>query len=208
MDNAWIIGVDEAGRGSLWGRVYAGAVCFGGVVSSDWMEKAAKNKRVIRDSKKMTALARRKSREYIENESESMWGVGYASEEEVDQLGIVPANTLAMHRAIDNLLQKHPVLTELQTTLRVDGTFFRDYPNISHELVIRGESAYPEIAAASILAKTHRDAYVLDSCQSNTSLTRYCLETNMGYGTAAHLEALREYGPTPLHRQTFVRKFH
>jgi len=200
-EKAWIIGVDEAGRGSLLGRVYAGAVCFGSEVSETWRKK----KIVIWDSKKMTAKARQRSRIYIEDKA--MWGIGWASEEEVDRLGIVPANTLAMHRAIDDLMARFPILTEMKIELKVDGTFFRDYPNIPHKLVVRGESAYPEIAAASILAKTHRDAYIQELCRSNSSLTRYCLETNMGYGTAAHLAALREYGSTPLHRQTFIKKF-
>jgi ribonuclease HII len=197
------IGIDEAGRGSLMGRVYAGAVCF---PENGWMEDAVVQKIVIRDSKKMTAKARQKSREYIEKTT--MWGIGYTSEEEVDRLGIVPANILAMHRAIDCLLEKHPeLLVVKKKELKVDGTCFRDYPDIPHELVVRGESVHPEIASASILAKTHRDEHVLELCNADVDLLRYHLDTNKGYGTAAHLKALKEHGASRFHRRTFIHAY-
>lgn len=203
--DTWIIGIDEAGRGSLLGRVYAGAVCIGSDPEKWTSDALRMEKIVVRDSKTMTKKAREHSRVYIEDKA--MWGVGWASEDEVDRLGIVPANTLAMHRAIDELLLRHPILSEKKKELRVDGTFFTTYPDMKHELVVRGESVHIEIAAASILAKTHRDAYVKALCQANGCLTRYGLETNMGYGTASHLQALRDHGATPLHRQTFIKKF-
>jgi ribonuclease HII len=112
-----------------------------------------------------------------------------------------------MHRAIDNLLSKYPDLGIEK--IRVDGVLFAPYRDIPHELVVRGESAHPEIAVASILAKTHRDLFILDLCGQFPELDeKYHLKSNKGYGTAKHIEGIRQHGLHPFHRKTFVRNHH
>lgn len=193
------VGIDEAGRGSLVSRVYAAAVIIPDREAFDGCVGMAGC--VIRDSKKMTARQRDRARDFLlENVA---YGIGHASEAEIDAMGIVPANILAMHRAVDDLRGRNPgVVIE---KMLVDGTVFRKYGDTPFELVVRGESIHPEIAAASILAKTARDAYILGCCDNDPSLDAYGLRSNKGYGTAAHMNSIREHGLSAIHRRSFTR---
>lgn len=196
-----VIGVDEAGRGAFFSRMYSVAAVYDPLLFS----KATENKIVIRDSKKMTPRQRHFSYEFLLDHC--LFGVGYCDEKEIDEMGISRCNILSMHRAIDDLLLKHPDL-EIER-IRVDGVLFQPYRGIPHELVVRGESAHPEIAVASILAKTHRDLFVLDLCEQCPELDeKYHLKKNKGYGTAKHIEGIRQHGLHPFHRKTFVRNHH
>lgn len=196
-----VIGVDEAGRGAFFSRMYSAAAVYDPFMFS----KATENKIVIRDSKKMTPRQRQFSYEFLRDHC--LFGVGHCDEKEIDELGISRCNILSMHRAIDNLLSKHPHL-EIER-IRVDGVLFQPYRDIPHELVVRGESAHPEIAVASILAKTHRDLFVLGLCEQCPELDeKYHLKSNKGYGTVKHIEGIRQHGLHPFHRKTFVRNHH
>lgn len=196
-----VIGVDEAGRGAFFSRMYSAAVVY----DPDLVSSASEKKIVIRDSKKMTPRQRQFSYEFLQDHS--LYGVGYCDEKEIDELGISRCNILSMHRAIDNLISKHPNLgIEL---IRVDGVLFEPYRDTRHELVVRGESAHPEIAMASILAKTHRDLFVLGLCEQDPELDeKYHIKSNKGYGTAKHIEGIRRHGLHRFHRKTFVRNYH
>lgn len=187
-----IIGLDEAGRGSLFGRVY----CAGVVLPDGFMERARAEKVVIRDSKKMTPAQREKSRGFIEKNA-AAFRVAWAERDEIDTVNILRATMNAFHRVLDAL---EPTTTD---RVLVDGSYWVPYRDVPHECVVRGDDAVPEIACASILAKTHRDAYVLSACDADAALERYGLRANKGYGTAAHLRALREHGPSEHHRRSF-----
>ena len=196
-----MIGVDEAGRGAFFSRMYSAAAVYDPCLFS----RATENKIVIRDSKKMTPRQRQFSHEFLLEHC--LFGIGHCDEKEIDQLGISRCNILSMHRAIDNLLTKYPQV-EIER-IRVDGVLFEPYRDIPHELVVHGESAHPEIAVASILAKTHRDLFVLDLCEQFPELDeKYHLRSNKGYGTAKHIEGIRQHGLHPSHRKTFVRNYH
>lgn len=198
-----LMGVDEAGRGSLFSRIYAAAV----VLPDDWSIPVSTKKKeqvVLRDSKKMTALQRQRAREFIE--THAMFGVGFCDEKEIDIMGISHCNVLAMHRAMDDLLLKHPDVRV--DKVMVDGVLFRPHRDIPYELVVRGESEHPEIAAASILAKTHRDDFICGLCNNDERLSKYCISSNKGYGAAAHIKAIQTHGPHPLHRKSFLKNFY
>jgi ribonuclease HII len=201
MEQKVVIGVDEAGRGAFLSRIYSAAF----VCDMDLCSRASANKVVIRDSKKMTPRQRQVSYQFlVEN---GRFGVGYCDEKEIDELGISRCNILSMHRSIDDLLSRHPAL-EIEK-IRVDGVLFEPYLDIPYELVVRGESAHPEIAMASILAKTHRDHFVVSLCEEYPDLDeKYAIRSNKGYGTAKHIEGIRRHGIHDLHRKTFVRNHH
>jgi ribonuclease HII len=211
------IGVDEAGRGCLWGRVYAGAVHIPPSIqlpSIDGNGNGKNSKRnaiVLRDSKKMSALQRERARSWIEEQT--VWGVGFAEAQEIESEGIVTANLKAMHRAIDALMEKVslPLPDPGEIRVLVDGCYFERYRGYEYELVVRGESEHPEIAAASILAKTHRDAYVQKWCDDQPKEVqaheRYGLQDNKGYGTNKHITGLRQHGPlSGTHRLSFLSR--
>ena len=175
-------GLDEAGRGCLAGPVVAAAVIL----------PAAYQHPVLTDSKLLSARQRASLRLDILRDAVS-WAVAEASAREIEQLNIAQASYLAMHRAVD-------ALTVRAEHLLVDGNRFRAYPLIPHTCVVRGDSKFLAIAAASILAKTHRDdlMHALDA-----EFPFYDWARNAGYPTAAHRAALRQYGPCHHHRHTF-----
>ncbi len=175
-------GCDEAGRGSLAGSVYAAAV----VLPADY-ENARLN-----DSKQLTAHQRQALRREVERDAMA-WAVGTATAAEIDRLNILQASLLAMHRALD-ALQVRP------QHIIVDGNRFRPYHDVPWHTIVKGDAQYLSIAAASILAKTYRDDYMAALA---TRYPGYGWERNAGYPTAEHRRALRELGPTPLHRRTF-----
>lgn len=195
-----VVGVDEAGRGAFLGRIYSAAVVY----DPNLVIKAGQEKIIVRDSKKMTPKQRQYSCEFFMKHG--LYGIGYCDEKEIDGIGITRCNILSMHRAIDNLLEKHPHL-EIEK-IRVDGVLFEPYHNIPHELIVRGESKHPEIAIASILAKTQRDMFIVHLCDQSPELDeKYNIRNNKGYGTAKHIEGIHRHGIHDLHRKTFVRNY-
>lgn len=175
-------GCDEAGRGCLAGAVYAAAV----VLPVDFQNE------LLNDSKQLTEKQRYLLREVIEREALA-WAVGVVTPEEIDQINILNASFLAMHRAIDQLKVR-------PEHLLIDGNRFKKYGNLPHTTVVKGDGKYLSIAAASILAKTYRDDYMNRLHQEYPS---YDWNKNKGYPTPKHRAAIREHGTTPYHRMTF-----
>lgn len=180
-----VAGVDEAGRGALAGPVAAAALIF------PILPGLAQTLRGVRDSKQMSAA----EREYWAprlKEIALKWGVGFASVEEIDRLGIVPATRLAVQRALEQLsVRPHHLLVDYLTLPEVD---------IPQTALVKGDARALSIAAASILAKTARDAYMR---QLDLRYPGYGLAAHKGYATSAHLEALARLGPSPVHRRSF-----
>ncbi len=176
-------GCDEAGRGCLAGAVFAAAV----VLPPNFENE------LLNDSKQLTEKKRYELRPLIENEALS-WAVGIVTPEEIDQINILKASFLAMHRAVDKL-------TVRPQHLLIDGNRFTPYPGIPHTPIIKGDGKYLSIAAASVLAKTYRDDYMNELA---LRFPGYSWEENKGYPTKAHREAIRQLGITPYHRKTFT----
>lgn len=181
-----IAGIDEAGRGCLAGPVAAAAVIL------PQLDDLPAHFSAIQDSKQLSREAREREQSVIEKNSLA-WGVGFASNQEIDCFGIVPATRLAVSRALEGL-KYHP------QHLLVD---YIVLPNNSlpQTRLVKGDARSISIAAASILAKTHRDTLMITLSEKYPA---YDLGTNKGYGTAAHREAIRKFGPTPLHRMSFA----
>ena len=175
-------GCDEAGRGCLAGPVFAAAV----VLPAGFYHP------LLNDSKKLTEAQRATLRPIIEQQAVA-WAVCSADVAEIDRVNILRASFGAMHRAID-ALQVRPEL------LLIDGHIFPPYLGISHQCIVKGDGKYAAIAAASILAKTHRDEHML---QLHQQYPQYGWESNKGYGTPAHMRLLRQFGLTPHHRLSF-----
>lgn len=181
-DNTIEAGCDEAGRGCLAGPVFAAAV----ILPSNF-ENA-----LLNDSKKLSEKKRYLLRETIEKEAIA-WAVGIVDHEEIDQINILNASFLAMHRAVD----------QLKTTpehLLIDGNRFNPYQDINHTCVIKGDGKYASIAAASILAKTYRDDFMM---KIHEDYPYYDWNSNKGYPTKKHRIAIREHGISPFHRKSF-----
>ena len=175
-------GCDEAGRGCLAGSVFAAAV----ILPTDY-ENA-----LLNDSKKLTEKQRYALRTQIEADALA-WAVGEVTADEIDEINILNASILAMHRALDGLkLRPQAVI--------VDGNRFKPYGTLPHETIVKGDAKYLSIAAASILAKTYRDDYM-----DNLALQYpvYQWNVNKGYPTKAHRAAIEEHGISPFHRKTF-----
>lgn len=175
-------GCDEAGRGCLAGPVVAGAVIL--KPGADFPE--------LDDSKKLTEKKRMALREVI-MEQALAYGIGIVSAEEIDEINILNASFLAMHRALDRL-QTRPEF------LLIDGNRFNKYHNIKHICVVGGDAKYQSIAAASILAKTTRDLLMEDY---DAQYPQYHWKKNKGYPTPEHKQAIADFGITPLHRKSF-----
>lgn len=190
------IGVDEAGRGPLFGSVYAGAVIWDNNLDND----------IIKDSKKLTKIKRKKAFDWI-IKNIKYWGVGSADQTEIDSINILQATKLAMDRAIDNLKEKIDDSTLQIKNIIIDGTYWEKHNfDFQVESVVKGDTKYYSIAAASILAKEFHDKHILELVENNPELdTKYNLKKNMGYGTKAHIEGLNLYGPSNYHRKTFKR---
>lgn len=175
-------GCDEAGRGCLAGPVVAAAVI---------LPKDFKNE-LLNDSKKISEKNRNKLRLIIEAEATS-WGIGFVSPNEIDKINILQASFLAMHRAIEQLQAKPKHLV-------IDGNKFNPYKKIPHTCIIKGDGKYMNIAAASILAKTHRDELMYNI---HEKFPHYNWKKNKGYPTKEHREAISTHGTSPHHRMTF-----
>lgn len=185
------VGIDEAGRGCLFGRVYIGGV----ILPQNIEELCEQEKVVLKDSKKLSKKKRDKARAFIEKYAIE-YSVKYKEHYEVDQQNILQATLNGMHDVIDSFQEKPDFIL-------VDGTQFIPYENIPHECVVNGDNTYMNIAAASILAKTYRDEYIDNICNEYNYLRKYDIQRNMGYGTARHINAIKEYGISPYHRISF-----
>lgn len=181
-----ICGVDEAGRGPL-----AGPVCAAAVILPRELEIPGLN-----DSKKLTDKKRRELFPIIK-ESALAYGIAFADHEEIDQINILQATYLAMERAMSQLSQKPDLAL-------IDGNRAKDF-GLPVKTVIHGDSLSASIAAASILAKVTRDDYMEKMA---LEYPQYGFEVHKAYGTKAHYDALRQYGPCPIHRMSFLKKFY
>lgn len=175
-------GCDEAGRGCLAGSVYAAAV----ILPPDYQNE------LLNDSKKLTAKKRYALREEIERDAIA-WAVGIVTPEEIDKINILNASFLAMHRALDQLSVRPEAVI-------VDGIRFKPYQDLPSTTIVKGDGKYLSIAAASILAKTYRDDYMLSLAEE---YPQYDWQSNMGYPTKKHRQAIREHGITPYHRKSY-----
>ena len=181
-----ICGVDEAGRGPL-----AGPVCAAAVILPPHLEIPGLN-----DSKKLTDKRRRELMPLIKEQALA-YGIAFATEQEIDELNILQATFLAMERAIQQLNIKPDLAL-------IDGNREKDF-GIPVQTVIKGDSRSANIAAASVLAKVTRDDLMLEMAEQ---FPQYQFEVHKGYGTKKHYEALREFGPSPIHRMSFLKKFY
>ncbi len=175
-------GTDEAGRGCLAGPVTAAAVILPETFTND----------ILNDSKQLSVLRRDLLRPVLEEQA-VCYGICHVFEEEIDEINILNASITGMHRAIEQL----SVVPEF---ILVDGNRFKPYGKIPHECIIKGDSKYMSIAAASVLAKTHRDAY-MDKIHEEFPM--YNWKRNKGYPTKEHREAIRKYGISKYHRKSF-----
>jgi ribonuclease HII len=204
---AKVIGVDEAGRGPLFGRVYAAAVLLNPGFDTT----------KVKDSKKFTSEKKRaEAAEYIK--ANSCWSVAYVDEGVVDKMNILQATLRCMHTSIHEVLEKNEKVEksvfEKEVELLVDGNCFKPLFRLENERMVqvphtcieKGDALHPCISAASILAKVARDDYVLEMCDKHPELEKYGLRKNKGYGTKAHRDAIKEHGLSAWHRKSFVLK--
>lgn len=176
------VGCDEAGRGCLAGAVFAAAV----ILPPDYRHP------MLNDSKQLSEKQRYQLRPEIERDALA-WAVGIVTPQEIDNINILNASILAMHRAIEQLdITPQHIL--------VDGNRFKPYKETPHTCVIKGDGKYLSIAAASILAKTYRDDYML---QLHEKFPLYGWDRNKGYPTIEHRQAIAQHGTTPYHRNSF-----
>lgn len=175
-------GCDEAGRGCLAGPVFAAAVILPETFTHKWLN----------DSKQLSESRRNELRSVIESEAVA-WAIGVVDNEEIDRINILNASIKAMHMAID-------ALAVVPAHIVVDGNRFKPYRSVPSTTVVKGDGIYGNIAAASILAKTHRDEYM---SRIAAEYPHYGWEGNKGYPTAEHREAIKRFGPSPYHRMSF-----
>lgn len=181
-----ICGVDEAGRGPL-----AGPVCAAAVILPEHLEIPG-----LTDSKKLTDKKRRELYPIIKEQAVA-YGIGFASEQEIDEINILQATFLAMRRALDQLEVKPDMAL-------IDGNRETDF-GLPVKTVVKGDSLSANIAAASVLAKVTRDDLMVEMAEK---YPEYGFEIHKGYGTKAHYAALTAHGPSPVHRRTFLKKFY
>lgn len=175
-------GCDEAGRGCL-----AGPVCAAAVILPDGYTNP-----LLNDSKKLTEHQREQLRPIIERDAVA-WGVGWATNEEIDTINILNASILAMHRALD-------ALGVTPGQIAVDGNRFKPYRDVPSRTFVKGDARFANIAAASVLAKTYRDDFMI---AADAEYPAYGWKVNKGYPTKTHRAAIAEFGPSPYHRMTF-----
>jgi ribonuclease HII len=176
-----LAGVDEVGRGSLIGPVYAAAVILNKSI----------NRNLLKDSKSLSKKKREELYSYIKKNS--IWAIGQASVKEIEKLNILNASLLAMKRAIIKLKKKPSLVL-------IDGNKLPNLRNYKLEYVIKGDQKIPSISAASIIAKVSRDRFIT---KLSKRFDNYGWNTNSGYGTKEHLRAIKKFGITKYHRKTF-----
>jgi ribonuclease HII len=177
-----ICGCDESGRGSLAGPVFASAVI---------LPKKFKHE-LLNDSKKISKKSRDLLRKIIEKEA-IFWSVSKSSERRIEEINILNASIEAMHKSINKLKNNIDLII-------VDGNRFKKYKKIRHECIVKGDQKYKSIAAASILAKTHRDEFMM---KLHLKLPQFLWNKNKGYPTKTHKEAIAKFGISKFHRKTF-----
>ena len=189
------VGIDEAGRGCLFGPV-----CIAAVV---WLDEDPNPEIVLKDSKKCTEKYRKKCYDYI-IENCKAYSIQFVSHEEIDKKNILKCTIDGMHSCLDEITKEiKPGL------LLVDGNYFKQYYDknsqefLEHKCVIKGDDTYKSIAAASILAKVSRDNYIVDLVNKNSYLEKYGIKKNKGYGTKVHMDAIKEHGVIEGHRRSF-----
>lgn len=182
LKNTIEVGTDEAGRGCLAGPVVAAAV----ILPIDFEHP------LLNDSKQLTEKQREQLRPFIE-EKALAFGVSYISENKIDEINILQASILAMHKAIDKL-------TIIPEHIIVDGNKFNPYKNIPYTTIVKGDAKFMSIAAASVLAKTYRDDFMKEL---DGKFPEYFWRKNKGYPTKQHRDAIREFGITKYHRKSF-----
>ena len=210
------IGVDESGRGPLFGRVYTAAVILPKDDSFDFSK--LKDSKKFHSKKKIIEVA-----EYIKTHALS-WHVSYEDEKKIDEINILQATQLSMHNSIfevikksDNILikQKNEENIDYSYSLLIDGNYFNSYnilnkvtnqiENVPHKTIVSGDNKYASIAAASILAKVTRDNYIIELCnQHPTLIDFYNIDSNKGYGAKKHMDGIKEHGITMWHRKSFA----
>ena len=188
------VGIDEAGRGCLFGPV--------SVASVIWSQIEPDPTIIIRDSKKMTERQKKIAYEYIMKNAISV-SHKFIHNDEIDKTNILKSTIKGMHLCLDDIINQIDI-----DTILVDGNqfdFFIDSNDncIHHECIIDGDNKYKSIACASVIAKVNRDNYIKKLCEENPELKKYDIHNNKGYGTARHLAAIKEYGITKWHRKTF-----
>ena len=176
------VGCDEAGRGCLAGPVVAAAVLL-----PDYF-----NNKILNDSKQLSKKKREILEKIIKDESIS-FGIGVVSPKEIDKINILNASFLAMHRAINQISNKYELLL-------IDGNRFNKYKKVEHKCIIKGDTKYMSIAAASVIAKTARDKIMKDLSEE---FPQYSWESNQGYPTKKHREAIKKFGANKYHRKSF-----
>ena len=202
------MGIDEAGRGPMFGRVYAGVVILPKDDSFDHS--------LMKDSKKFTSKNNKKIQEVAEyiKEHAIEWAVEYEDEAKIDEVNILQATQSAMHKGIKTILKAKSEANTENTLLLVDGNYFKPYMTLNntktkleklkYEMIEGGDNKYTAIAAASILAKVERDKYIEELCIQNPELIeRYAIDSNKGYGSKKHMDGIKQYGITKWHRRTF-----
>jgi ribonuclease HII len=209
-NNKYEIGIDEAGRGPLFGRLYVAAVVL--PKDSSFRHEDMKDSKKFHSKKKIQQVA-----EYIKTNSIA-WSVKYVEPDIIDDINIRQAVFKGMHECIREILTKLDVKLDKMPgiMLLVDGNDFKPFTlydddkeeirALNHQTIEGGDNKYTSIAAASILAKVERDQYIADLCERYPELSsRYKIDTNMGYGTKAHLDGILEHGITQWHRKTYGR---
>ena len=187
-------GVDEAGRGCLFGPV--------SIASVVWSNEEEDTNIVIKDSKKMNHKQKMIAYDYILDNSIAN-SHKFINNDEIDKTNILKSTIRGMHLCIDDIVDQLNI-----DTILVDGNQFDFYMDkndnyINHECIVDGDNKYKSIACASVIAKVRRDNYILELCEEYPELKKYDIHNNKGYGTKKHIDAIKEYGITPWHRKTF-----
>lgn len=195
-NNIYEIGVDEAGRGPLFGRVYAAAV----ILPKDESFEHSK----MKDSKKFYSKTKiEETAEYIKTHAFA-WYISYENENVIDKINILQATQKCMHTCIREVRKQIEHIDSTSIHLLIDGNYFNPIEELQFTTVEGGDNKYTCIAAASILAKVERDKYIEELCRKNPDLSeKYGLDSNKGYGAKKHIEGIKKYGITSGHRKTF-----
>jgi ribonuclease HII len=198
------IGIDEAGRGPMFGRVYAGIVVL--PKDNSFNHSQMKDSKKFHSKKKIEQVA-----DYIKKNAIA-WAVEYEDEQTIDNINILQATQSAMHKGIRNVLSQLSDINYDKILILVDGNYFNPFTilnegrleTIKYKMIEGGDNKYTSIAAASILAKTERDKYIEELCKENPELVeRYDINSNKGYGSKKHMDGIKKYGITKWHRKTF-----
>ena len=198
------IGIDEAGRGPMFGRVYAGIVVL--PKDDSFNHSQMKDSKKFHSKKKIEQVA-----DYIKKNAIA-WAVEYEDEQTIDKINILQATQSAMHKGITNVLSQLSKLSNInydKILILVDGNYFKPFTilneiTIKYKMIEGGDNKYTSIAAASILAKTERDKYINELCEENPELVHhYDINSNKGYGSKKHMDGIKQYGITKWHRKTF-----